>query len=183
MLPFTGRPGASSCPPDLLPRNAVHGNHMSESASRSCGSFGRLARACMDHGQGAIFEAPEPESMKAARRWKRPPFQERVMTSALRGGVLDHPGIPTGLKPQRLRPNWTELNCQPSGSIPVSATNSSYGFRGRRTSPPSRGTGCCGRANGRRRGSGASGNADLPGWGFVDSWRPQAPRRRRDRRH
>ena len=45
-----------------------------------------------------------------------------AVTSAVRGGVLDHRGIPTGLKTQLLRPNWTEPNRQQSGSIPVSAT-------------------------------------------------------------
>jgi hypothetical protein len=52
-----------------------------------------------------------------------------AVTSAVRGGVSDHPGIPTGLKTQLLRPNWTELNRLPSGSIPVSATNSSTTYR------------------------------------------------------
>ena len=53
---------------------------------------------------------------------------DRAVTSAVRGGVSDHRGIPTGLKPQPLRPNWIELNWQPSGSIPVSATNSSITY-------------------------------------------------------
>src|ERR1039458_2512538 len=45
-----------------------------------------------------------------------------AVTSAVCGGVSDHRGIPTLLKTQPLRPNWTGLSCQPSGSIPVSAT-------------------------------------------------------------
>jgi predicted nuclease of predicted toxin-antitoxin system len=47
------------------------------------------------------------------------------VTSVVRGGVPEHPGIPTALKTQPLRPIWTRLNWQPSGSIPVSATKSS----------------------------------------------------------
>ena len=47
-----------------------------------------------------------------------------AVTSAVRGGVPEHPGIPIALKTQPLRPIWTHLNCQPSGSIPVSATMS-----------------------------------------------------------
>ena len=34
-----------------------------------------------------------------------------------------------------LRPNWTELNWQPSGSIPVSATNSSQTYKHEGTTP------------------------------------------------
>src|ERR1017187_8534755 len=45
-----------------------------------------------------------------------------AVTSAVRGGVPEHLGIPTALKTQPLRPNWTGLNWQPSGSTPVSAT-------------------------------------------------------------
>lgn len=45
-----------------------------------------------------------------------------AVTSAVRRGVSEHPGIPAALKTQPIRPNWTELNWQPSGSIPVSAT-------------------------------------------------------------
>ncbi len=44
------------------------------------------------------------------------------VTSAIRGGVSEHPGIPAELKTQPLRPNWIEMNRQPSGSAPVSAT-------------------------------------------------------------
>ena len=47
-----------------------------------------------------------------------------AVTSAVRGGVPEHRGIAGGLKTQPLRLNWTGLNCQLSGSIPVSATNS-----------------------------------------------------------
>ena len=50
-----------------------------------------------------------------------------VVTSAVRGGLLEHPGIRTVLKPQPLELNWTGLNCQPSGSIPVSATRTLRG--------------------------------------------------------
>lgn len=53
-----------------------------------------------------------------------------AVTSAVREGVLDHRGIPPGLKTQILRPNWTRLNWQPSGSIPVSATIFSYTYKG-----------------------------------------------------
>jgi hypothetical protein len=52
-----------------------------------------------------------------------------AVTSEVRCGVSDPPGIPTGLKTQLLRPNWTELNWQPSGSIPVSATMFSYTYK------------------------------------------------------
>jgi len=48
-----------------------------------------------------------------------------AVTSAVRGGVSEQRGILSVLKPQLFRLNWTRLNCQPSGSIPVSATNSS----------------------------------------------------------
>src|SRR5260221_10766245 len=51
-----------------------------------------------------------------------------AVTSAVRSGVSEHPGIPAALKTQPLRPNWSELNCQPSGSIPVSATIFSYTY-------------------------------------------------------
>jgi hypothetical protein len=51
-----------------------------------------------------------------------------AVTSAVRGGVPEHPGIPTALKTQPLRPNWAGLNCQPSGSIPVSANLFSYTY-------------------------------------------------------
>ena len=47
---------------------------------------------------------------------------DHTVTSALRGGISEHPGIPTVLKRQPLRPNRTELNCLPSGSTAVSAT-------------------------------------------------------------
>ena len=47
---------------------------------------------------------------------------DRVITSAIRGVVSQHPGIPTVLKTQLLRLNWTELNWRLAGSTPVSAT-------------------------------------------------------------
>jgi hypothetical protein len=50
---------------------------------------------------------------------------DRAVTSAVRGGVSDHPGIPTVLKRQPLRPNWTDLNWRTAGSTPVSATKES----------------------------------------------------------
>ena len=37
-------------------------------------------------------------------------------------GIPEHPGIPTALKTQLLRLNWTELNWRLAGSTPVSAT-------------------------------------------------------------
>jgi hypothetical protein len=43
------------------------------------------------------------------------------VTSAVRGGVLEHPGIRAALKTKLLSLKRTELNRQPSGSIPVSA--------------------------------------------------------------
>src|SRR5260370_35789982 len=45
-----------------------------------------------------------------------------AVTSALRGGILKHPGIPTVLKTQLLRPNWTGPNWRSAGSTPVSGT-------------------------------------------------------------
>ena len=47
-----------------------------------------------------------------------------AVMSAIPDGVSDHRGIQAGLKTQTPGPNWTELDCQPSGSIPVSATYS-----------------------------------------------------------
>ena len=44
-----------------------------------------------------------------------------AVTSALRGGIPEHPGIPTILKRHPLRPNWTELNWRLAGSTPVSS--------------------------------------------------------------
>ena len=46
-----------------------------------------------------------------------------AVTSPVRGGVSAASEIPAVTKTQPVRPNWTGLNCQPSGSIPVSATN------------------------------------------------------------
>ncbi len=56
--------------------------------------------------------------------WAPPPRLrcDCAVTSAVRRGISEHPGIPTGLKQQPLRRNWTGLNHQPPGSIPVSAT-------------------------------------------------------------
>lgn len=54
-----------------------------------------------------------------------------AVTSAVRGGVSDHRGIPTGLRTQPLRPIWTGLNWQPSGSTPVSTTIFSTTYRHR----------------------------------------------------
>src|ERR1035441_9884079 len=54
-----------------------------------------------------------------------------AVTSAVCGGVSDHRGIPTGLRTQPLRPIWTGLNWQPSGSTPVSATIFSITYRHR----------------------------------------------------
>jgi len=51
-----------------------------------------------------------------------------AVTSAVHRGVSEHRGIPTVLKTRPVKPNWTELNWQPSGSIPVSATNSLYTY-------------------------------------------------------
>jgi hypothetical protein len=65
---------------------------------------------------------PKPQPCRCERLSYLRAGHDRVMTSALRGGVLDHPEIPAGLKPQPLRPNSAELNWQPVGSIPVSAT-------------------------------------------------------------
>jgi hypothetical protein len=49
------------------------------------------------------------QQLKAARKVKAASFpgagHDRVMTSALRGGVLDHPEIPTRLKTQLLSTN------------------------------------------------------------------------------
>jgi hypothetical protein len=53
------------------------------------------------------------------------------VTSAVCGGVSDHRGIPTGLRTQPLRPIWTGLNWQPSGSTPVSTTIFSTTYRHR----------------------------------------------------
>jgi hypothetical protein len=50
------------------------------------------------------------------------PSDNQVTTSAIRSGVSDHPGTPRVLKTQLLRTNYTVLNWQPPGSIPVSAT-------------------------------------------------------------
>src|SRR5260370_12309100 len=55
----------------------------------------------------------------------------RARTSAVQnvGGpwrCLGAAGIPAVLKTQPFRPKWTGPNLQPSGSIPVSATNSSF---------------------------------------------------------
>jgi len=47
---------------------------------------------------------------------------DRAVTSAVRGGVPERPGIPNVPKTQLLGPNWPELNWEPSGSNPVSAT-------------------------------------------------------------
>ncbi len=86
-------------------------------------------RACII-GMEQFSKRRSPQATEGRPQVKAASFSgaghDRVMTSALRGGVLDHPGIPTGLKPQPLRLNRTELNWQPVGSIPVSATNSSY---------------------------------------------------------
>ena len=70
--------------------------------------------------------SPAPAATEAARRCVGGFFlgagHDRVMTSAIRGGVSQHPGIPTALKTQLLRLNWTELNWRLAGSTPVSAT-------------------------------------------------------------
>jgi hypothetical protein len=66
----------------------------------------------------AISEARWPRPRPSARG----PRCDCAVTSAVRGSVSEQAGIPTVLKAQPLRPNWTELNRQPSGSIPVSAT-------------------------------------------------------------
>jgi hypothetical protein len=55
-----------------------------------------------------------------------------AVTSAVRGGVSQHPEIQAVLKTQPVRPNWTEPNWQPSGSIPVTPaiqTRMSYHIR------------------------------------------------------
>src|SRR6266853_4295500 len=67
---------------------------------------------------GAISEGPAASPAPLGPRLRC----DCAVTSAVHGGVSEHRGIPTGLKTQPLRPNWTELNWQPSGSIPVSAT-------------------------------------------------------------
>ena len=68
-------------------------------------------------------------SVQCASPWLR---CDCVVTSAVCSGIPGHRGIQGGLKTQPLGPNWNELNWQPSGSIPVSATNSSntYGQQG-----------------------------------------------------
>src|ERR1019366_842641 len=95
--------------------------------------------------QNRKLEASLPRhNRKAARKqgrlfgfWKRwargAPTRPRcdcAVTSAVRGGILDHPRIPTVLKTQPLRPNWTELNWRTAGSTPVSATmfSQTYGL-------------------------------------------------------
>jgi hypothetical protein len=74
-------------------------------------------RFCGDSGAWITEEISETR-----RRQCAPSAHDCAVTSAVHSGVSEHRGIPTGLKPQPLRSNWTGLNWQPSGSIPVSAT-------------------------------------------------------------
>jgi hypothetical protein len=68
-------------------------------------------------------ESPTPAAVGV--RALRPRVRcDCAVTSAVRGGGSRCRGIPTVLKPQRLRPNWTDLNRQPRLRFPF-ATNSS----------------------------------------------------------
>ena len=75
-----------------------------------------LQRLLAQVSEGKVGRAPRPRC-------------DCAVTSAVRGGVPEHPGIPTGLKTILPRPNWTDLNRQPACSIPVSATMFSITYK------------------------------------------------------
>jgi hypothetical protein len=83
-----------------------------------------------DRRRATLGGAGAPDEYPSACRpfWRRPStatsgtLAARRCSLAATWRVPERPGIPTALKTKPLRPIWTGLNCQPSGSIPVSAT-------------------------------------------------------------
>ena len=75
------------------------------------------------HRDRSSFDASPAICAPVAGRLLRclgPPGTDRATTPAVRSGIPGHPGIPSVLKSQPLRLNWTELNRRSAGSTLVS---------------------------------------------------------------